>query len=545
MFFRKHIRLLIACLLGASTGTMDLISSDEARNVIILANSADPNSLKIADYYSEKRGIPPENIIALPMPKEETISVRQYVETLHNPLLNTLIDKQRVRVVKSNRPDFIGRERISVGLHRINYLVTVRGVPLRIANDPELLDSCLSGISDPFKVSNASVDSELALLIGPADLSMTAFVLNPLFANATSTTVKPERVIRVSRLDGPSVSAVKRMIDRTLKAETKGLAGRAYFDIGGPYALADEWIRSAGKLAEEAFFDTDYETTNRVMDESDRFDTPAIYMGWYRQHAYGPWIKPRWSVPPGAIGFHLHSFSATTMRSVSEGWLGAFVNQGYCAAVGNVYEPYLEYTHRPDILLKSLLRGNSFGEAVMLSNPVLSWQGVAIGDPLYRPFRVDLATQLENADDLALNPYVYLREINRLEARGKSDQSFLFAQARYQEEPSLPMADKLARLYAQRGEIKQAVKTLKMGCSADVFAQDEVMLAKELADLMSEFGEHKHALSVYKKLIRKKDLTILQQIPLLEDGAKLALKAGESQLSLEWTTRARSLNTTL
>ncbi len=538
--FGKGVRSIFACLLIVWVGKV--WSLDEAGHVVILANANDPESVEIANHYAGKRNIPAVNIIALPMPDKETISLREYVEFLHNPLLNVLIQKEWVHAVKAKEWDFTGRERVSVGLHRISYLVTIRGVPLRIANDPEQIDPSLSTVPDQFRVSNASVDSELALLIGPENLSMTAFVPNPLFENAGPAMVRPERVIRVSRLDGPDVDSIHRMINRTLTAEAEGLAGRAYFDTGGPHALGDKWIRSSSELARNAYFDTDCETTNRSMDETDRFDMPAIYMGWYQQHAYGPWIQPGWPVPPGAIGFHLHSFSAATVRSVSNGWLGAFIKQGYCATVGNVYEPYLEYTHRPDILLRALLAGRTFGEAVMLSNPVLSWQGVAIGDPLYRPFKVDLNTQLQRTENKPSRAYVFLRAINRLEAKGEADKSLMFAQARYEDEPSLPLIDKLVRLYIKCGKQEKAIKVLKTLRSVDVFAVDEVILAKGLADLLGELGERRDALSLYKKLIHRKGLSTAQQIALLGDGAELAHNANVEKLFLEWTTRAEDLD---
>ena len=519
-------------------------SANEVKDVVVLVNSRYSDSIEIANYYVKQRGIPQSNIIALPMPTRETISVREYVNTLHNPLLNALIEKKWVRVVKASEPDRMGRERVLVGLHRISYLVTTCGVPLRISNDPGLLDPKMKRLSDDYRVNRGSVDGELALLIGPSDLSMTGFVENPLFANATSRArraVNTKRVIRTSRLDGPSVDAVKRMIDRTLQAEAEGLMGRAYFDIGGPYELGEQWIRSASELARDAFFDTDCETTKRLMDETDRFDAPAIYMGWYTQDVYGPWGEPRWPVPPGAIGFHLYSGSANTVRSASASWTGAFVRQGYCVTMGNVYEPYLSYTHHPNILLRALLKGQTFGEAVMRSNPVLSWQGVAIGDPLYRPFKVNLDAQLDMVRDNPLGTYAIIREINRLEANGEAEKALSFAQAQHRQDPSLALVYKLAQLYAQREETQKAVEVLKIVCSMNVFAVDEVMLVKKIADFLVEYSEYEFAFDIYKALIKQSNLSTNQKRVLLEDGAEVARKNGAITLSLKWTKKAANL----
>ena len=67
--------------------------------------------------------------------------------------------------------------------------------------------------------------------------------------------------------------------------------------------------------------------------------------------------------------------------------------RGVTATVGNVFEPFLDFTHRPNLLLRALSQGKTFGDAVYYALPALSWQAVAIGDPLYRPFKVSLEDQ--------------------------------------------------------------------------------------------------------------------------------------------------------
>ena len=518
-------------------------AANETDHVVVLVNACDSGSAEIAKYYTEQRGIPKANIIALEMPTKETVTVREFVDTIYNPLLNALIEKDWMNAVKANSRDVVGRERVSVATHHISYLVTTRGVPLRIANDPTLLGTGSENLPKQFKVNHGSVDGELALLAAPANLSMTAFVPNPLFSKMTPMSSDAKRVIRVSRLDGPSVVAVNQLIDRSMQAEAEGLLGRAYFDIGGPHTKGDEWFNAAGDLAVQAFFDTDFEKTKRAMDSRDRYDAPAIYMGWYRQNAYGPWREAKWSVPPGAIGFHLHSFSATTVRSTSTGWLGAFVSQGYCATVGNVYEPYLEYSHHPHMLLAALLDGHTFGEAAMFSHPALSWQGVAIGDPLYRPFKVGLDQQLQKSMDHSFSAYLCLRQINRLEAAGKADEALVYARTQFLRQPSLALAYKLAKLYAAEDEPKKAVEALKVVRYTTVFLSDEVVLVKKIADFLNKHGESELALDLYRKLIEQDGLAKALKISLLESGAKVAMNEGETALSSGWTLTARKLKT--
>jgi len=313
--------LLLLCFSIAAKGL-----AGDADAVVIVVNENDPDSIAIGEYYADRRGIPEENIVRLETSTDETISLGEYVETISNPLLNELLERDWINGVKSPDKDRYGRERLSVAVHHIRYLVTVRGVPLRFSNAPDLIESEQDRIPKQFRVNRASVDSELTLLPAPPNLSMTAFQANPYFEGKPVSDSDASRIIKVSRLDGPSKADVIRLIDRTLEAEQNGLMGRAYIDAGGPHAKGDEWINQTGDLAEAAYFDTEFETSKRPRSYQDRLDAPAIYFGWDQRNAYGPWREARWSVPPGAIAYHLHSFSATTVRSdtsLASGWAGS------------------------------------------------------------------------------------------------------------------------------------------------------------------------------------------------------------------------------
>ena len=318
---------ICALYLGLAAG----VFAKDADSVVIVVNGNDPDSVSIGRHYAQAREIPFENIIELKTSTKETITLPEYVETINNPLLDELLKREWISGVKSSHQDRYGRERLAVAVHKIRYLVTIRGVPLRIANAPDLLESNLDQLPKILRVNRAAVDAELALLPAPPSLSMTALMPNPFFERKAVSDSDANRIIRVSRLDGPTKGDVIRLIDRTLEAEKTGLIGRAYIDAGGPHKAGDEWINEAGDLAKAAYFDTEFETTKRPRGYQDRLDAPAIYIGWYQRHAYGPWREAHWSVPPGAIAYHLHSYSATTVRSASKAWVGPFVAQGYCA----------------------------------------------------------------------------------------------------------------------------------------------------------------------------------------------------------------------
>lgn len=522
-----------SCLFAQSNAAL-------AEKMIIVVNRNDADSLAIGQYYARQRSIPETNIVQLDAPTEETISVAQYAETIANPLLNALLDEGWVKGVKDRSKDAYGRERLSVSVHEIPYLVLIRGVPLRIANDPALIEESAANLPEQFRVNNGSVDGELALLLAPPNVSMTALLPNPYFEKSAISATDANRLLRVSRLDGPTKANVIHLIDRTIEAEKSGLMGRAYIDTGGPHKTGDAWIRAAGELAESAYFDIDYESTKRAMDYRDRLDAPAIYMGWYRSNAYAQWSAPRWPVPAGAIGFHLHSFSGTSVRNAKT-WLGAFVAQGYCATLGNVYEPYLEYTHRPQVFLAHLLAGGSFGEAVMMSLPALSWQSVAIGDPLYRPFQVSLADQLAHSSRSPFAAYASIREINRLRSEESEDAAIAFARSKFVTQPSLALAYKLALLYAAQDKDHEAVEVLKIIRYMTTFSPDEFVLVQKIANFLYKRGEGELALQLYKGILEERGLNKNLRISLFEGGAPIAQDRGEVTVASRWALEARKL----
>ena len=510
------------------------------KEMVIVVNRNDPDSLSIGQHYARQRGIPQSRIVQLSAPIKETITIAEYAKTVANPLLNALIENKWVKGVKDRSKDAYGRERLSVSIHNISFVVLIKGVPLRIANDPLLLEESTVNLSAQFRVNNGSVDGEIALLLAPPKTSMTALVPNPYFEKSSISPTDANRLLRVTRLDGPTKANVMNLIDRTLKAEEIGLMGRAYIDTGGPHVKGDEWIRAAGAIAEGAFFDIDYETSKRAMDYRDRLDAPAIYMGWYRPHAQAQWRSPRWPVPPGAIGFHLHSFSGTSLRSTKT-WLGAFVAQGYCATVGNVYEPYLEYTHRPQVLLAHLMSGGNFGEAVALSTPSLSWQSVAIGDPLYRPFKVSLAEQLKFSEGSTFSAYASIREINRILVEEDSESAIAYARSKFISQPSLALAYRLAQLYANEAKDRDAVEVLKIIRFITKFSPDDFVLVQKIANFLYKLDESEMAFNIYKKLLEERDLDKQLKISLYQGGARIAAAQNEPVIASRWDLEARKL----
>jgi len=376
-----------------------------AARVVLLVNANDKDSLRIARHYTAARGVPEENIVSLPLSRDETISWEDFVRTLWQPLQDELVRRGWIDALQSRRLDPAGRRKMASSGHSISYLVVCRGVPLRIANAPELIIP--SGDIDPreqFRTNAAAVDSELSLL-AYGDYNINAYLPNPLFRGSVDNAVGglaqgrrrsaavlgERRVIKVARLDGPKVADVLALIDHTLVAEERGLHGRAYVDLRGPHAEGEAWMEQIAARAQALGFPTEVNREEGTFPASARFEKPVLYFGWYAADVEGPFMRPMFRFEPGAIAVHMHSFSAATLRSESKGWVGPLIARGAVATTGAVYEPYLQLMHRPNLMFEELAKGARLGDAAYAALPVLSWQNVLIGDPLYRPFKDKLS----------------------------------------------------------------------------------------------------------------------------------------------------------
>jgi len=400
VFPRPVVTLLVvlACLFGGLAAHALSEDAQAAARLVLLANANDKDSLRIAGYYAAMRGVPEANIVSLPLSRDETISWDEFVQTLWQPLQDELVQRGWIDALQSSRLDPAGRRRVAVSGHTISYLVVCRGVPLRIAHAPDRTFSTLE--VDPreqFRTNAAAVDSELSLL-AYGDYNINAYVENPLFlggrigglgrpAPRRPSFWAKQRVIKVSRLDGPRPKDVVDLIDNTLLAEERGLRGRAYVDVHGPHPEADTWMEHIAARTEALDFPTVVNREAGNFPKNVKFEEPVLYFGWYAADVEGPFTRSGFRFEPGAIAVHVHSFSAATLRSDKKGWAGPLIARGAVATTGAVYEPYLQLMHRPDLLFDALAQGERLGDAAYAALPVLSWQNILIGDPLYRPFR--------------------------------------------------------------------------------------------------------------------------------------------------------------
>lgn len=363
-----------------------LRADDLAMRTVILVNSLQPESVALGRDYAKQRGIPAANLVALAMPTEETIRWHAFVDRVWQPLQDELLLRGWISglFAAGGERDGLGRRKVKLTGHRMAYLVVCRGTPLRIEPDPSLrLKAVVAGRTEENTTNQGAVDSELTMLaIGGYDLA--GWLPNPYFNTARPPAVA-SLVVKVSRLDGPTWEDARGLVRSALAGEREGLGGRYYVDTGGPFEAGDTWLEETARQLGWLGLAGEVDRNKSTFGPEAKITDAAWYFGWYAGELNGPFAQPGFRFRPGAIALHIHSFSAETLHSPMKNWCGPLVARGAAATFGNVYEPYLALSERPDLLVAALVRGETLGDAAYAAMPALSWKAIVIGDPLYRP----------------------------------------------------------------------------------------------------------------------------------------------------------------
>ena len=537
---------MFAVVLLGPGGVRAAADDNLAARVIILANRDDPDSVRIARHYAEVRGVPEENLIALKMPLVEAIGWREFVATIWTPLLDRLVAAKWIDAIPMALTDAVGRQKMAPYQHRIAALVVCRGVPLKIGHDPALYSDVLPFTRRAeFKTNAGCVDAELSLLALP-NYPINAFVPNPLFQNDRPSAIELNQVVKVARLDGPTAEQANALVDLAVAAERTGLLGRAYVDLGRNDDVGDPWLEKTTQQLAELHFDLSVDREPGTFAATARCDAPVLYFGWYSGNVDGPFTLPGFRFPPGAIALHIHSYSAASLRNANSGWTAPLVARGVTATVGNVHEPYLQFTHQPHLLLRALGRGWTLVDAGYYALTALSWQAVLIGDPLYRPFAVSSDEQWRQFERLPpkLAGYAVLRRMRELDAADRRTEATALAVAVQRAAPTLAVGVALATRLRDAGNTDGAGNALGFLATLPGFEPMEWALAREAALLLQSCGRSARALEVWRVLLAPVALPRELRVAWLPDARNCAVAAHETSLAQSWDAEFSALTAT-
>jgi uncharacterized protein (TIGR03790 family) len=375
----------------------------EPAEVVVVFNSASPQSKRVADHYAAVRKVPADNLIGLLLPTTDDISRADYDDKLAGPLRQRLIDRRS----------------------GVKCLLTVWGVPFRVG--PLVRTAAQKAEGEKAKAeadaaqtagdarrhaeltarwadltgdqSGASVDSELMLLWWGAKYSPARWVANPLYWRVPpADRAKSPPVLVTARLDGPTPDIAMRLADDAVAAEAAGgPTGKAYFDAKGTkydpanpqqatgYEGYDQSFREADEVLRTAGFDT-------VLDDAEPVFRPAacpdaaLYAGWYSVGNYVPAL----TLNKGAVAWHLASYEAVNLRDgKSRQWCPNLLAAGAAVTLGPVAEPFTVGFPKPAEFFALLATGKyTVAEVFARTTLLTSWQMVLLADPLYNPFRL-------------------------------------------------------------------------------------------------------------------------------------------------------------
>jgi len=492
---------------------------DLAGHTLVVFNKADPDSPSLAETYAKARSIPADRVIGLDCSLTEEITRADFEATIRKPLEELFQSRGWMKRQDNFLPNpVLGLEgNVPVQQSKDNpiwIMVLMRGMPLKIAEDPTVLAP--ENLMGQLRPNAASVDSELALL--PIQgLPLYGLIANPYFADKRIrpfTSFFANYLIMVTRLDGPSPGIVRRMIQDAVEVEKTELTGRAFFDLRSiekkddPYRLGDEWIERAALLFQARGFEVEIDRRAEVAPKYAPWDQIAFYAGWYTQDFQGPFELPTARFRRGAIAYHIHSFSAETVRSETKNWVGPLLSHGATATMGAVYEPYLRFTPDISLFVSGLLSGLSFAEAAYQSQLALSWMVTFVGDPLYRPFSRNFyenldAAQTSNSPDL---PWFRLRKVRLLANAGSLSETKMAVAKLVEDFPKNEVIlEGGADIDKDLNEKKDAAQLYEQALDliGDKEPRDRLRLLMKLAELNRRDDKLKEALKLYEKIMEE------------------------------------------
>jgi uncharacterized protein (TIGR03790 family) len=501
-----------AVLLFALAPLLARAGGDE---VVVVYNSRMPESKAVAEHYAQVRQIPEKQIFGFALPASEEMSRDEFRDLLQLPLAKKLEAAGLWKFGSVIIPATNGqpeRAATHVVASKIRYAVLCYGVPLKILSDSSLHETMAEKFRPEFQRNEASVDSELAWLpLVKTDFMLTGPFPNWLYGVTNAALLNPTNgILLVARLDGPSADIASNLVDKAMQAERDGLWGRAYFDTRGlsrsdtNYFLGDAWILGAAEISMKLGFETIVDEKPETFPASFPMSQIAIYAGWYAGGVDGPFTLPKVEFMPGAIAYHLHSYSAATIRSATENWCGPLLAKGATATMGCVNEPYLAFTPNIAFFFQALGNFYTFGEAAWAAQPALSWQTTVIGDPLYRPF--GKSPQLLHAELLRQNSpllewsYLRLADLGLVHGARMAEISSLIANLDLTTNSAV-LTEKLADLYVAQGKPYSSIEIYERALKLNPSPQQRIRIRLTLGERFLAQNRTDDAIENYKKLL--------------------------------------------
>lgn len=331
------------------------------QDVAVIINDNSQTSIDIGNYFQAARNIPEENMIHVFAPTTESIDSVAF-EQLRAQVENHLINTNSV--------------------NSINYLVTTKGIPLKIISPTPNNNSLIP--------TGASVDSELCLILGNYSnhIGQSGSFLNPFFNNTSNFSRDSVEVYLVTRLDGYTAEDVFNLIDNSGPSTgINKLSSRAIIDISN-FGPSDFSSFTSEFLPAYSFL-----TNNSWNSEIDTNFTPLVnqdnifsYLGV--GHGPLPTTDINYNWTKGSFGTMEMCNSAYTfdqsINSDNDFIVADLIANGCTGVIGHVDYIFFSQIIDVELFLTRYLDENhnyNLAESFYMADQFSSWQTVIIGDP--------------------------------------------------------------------------------------------------------------------------------------------------------------------
>jgi uncharacterized protein (TIGR03790 family) len=189
---------------------------------LVIYNTNDPESLELANYYRQARGLKISQVCGVPLPRGTFAHKDQFIAA-HRHILASCICPL---IAKKIQATDCGIERVDriAEIAPITHLVLMRGLPHRLYGTGWTLDH--EGPSLDYYLG-ALLYRNPALVFGPlGDGRVATYSKNPL-GQAVPNDPKITKTAVVGRIAGLSLASGKQMIDRGRLLEKRGFSGQA------------------------------------------------------------------------------------------------------------------------------------------------------------------------------------------------------------------------------------------------------------------------------------------------------------------------------
>jgi uncharacterized protein (TIGR03790 family) len=333
-------------------------------DVAVIVNVNSEASKTVAAYFQAARAVPAENMIYVDIPEQE------------------VIDSTTFRSLRTQVETYLNSHHLS---DAINYLVTTKGVPLKINRE--------ANGADPFSSSSssASVESELSLILGPYSprIGQPGRVISPYYNAGRHFSRTTFGIYLVTRLDGYTVQNVLDLIDRSGAGITPSRTAEFVFDQDPAWNSATPYLNT---------YMADAANTLAGKGKNVRLNADSVYVtyasdvlgyiSWGSNDHYANdftrYAIPHNSWAPGAIA---ETYVSTSARSFADppqygqSLIADLIAEGISGAKGYVYEPFSSAMAVGSVLFDSYTGGYNLAESFFQSSVYLSWMDVVVGDP--------------------------------------------------------------------------------------------------------------------------------------------------------------------